>query len=183
MKRAELGFIAVFGCQYSASELCSAPKVTRQGHCARRKSAAPGHALRDAELAAKIFDVYEAGRRICGSPKAFQVLKRGGGRVSRKRVAGIMRENGWRGVRRRCAKGPGKEKRASKGESAPDLVRRDFSADGPNEAWFADITYVRTHQGWPCPAAVMDVWPREVVGRPMAPGMTAELADAPLGWR
>ncbi|MDO5800746.1 MAG: hypothetical protein Q4Q56_03510 [Coriobacteriia bacterium] len=42
-----------------------------------------------------------------------------------------MRENGWRGAAGRCAKDPEKEKRASKSESAPDLVKRDFGADGP----------------------------------------------------
>lgn len=162
------------------SELCSALKVTRQGHCAYRKSAASERALRDAELAAKMLEVYEASRRIYGSPKVFQVLKRGGERVSRKRAARTMRENDWRGVTRCCAKNPEGEKRASKSESAPDLVKRDFSADGPNKAWFADITYVRTHQGWLRLAVVMDVWSRKVVGRPMAPGMTAELADDAL---
>lgn len=180
MKRAKFEFIAVFSCQYSVSELCSALKVTRQGYYAYRKSAASEHALRDAELAAKILEVYEASRRIYGSPKVFQVLKRDGERVSRKRVARIMRENGWRGVTRRCAKNPEKEKRASKSESAPDLVKRDFSADGPNKAWFADITYVRTHQGWLYLAVVMDVWSRKVVGWSMAPRMTAELADDAL---
>lgn len=109
MKRAKFEFIAVFSCQYSVSELCSALKVTRQGYYAYRKSAASEHALRDAELAAKILEVYEASRRIYGSPKVFQVLKRGGERVSRKRVARIMQENGWRGVTRRCAKNPEKE--------------------------------------------------------------------------
>lgn len=180
MKKASFEFIAVLGCQHSVSEPCSALRVTRQGCYAHRKSAASEHALRDAELAAKIFDVYEASRRIYGSPKAFQVLKRGGERVSRKRVARIMRENGWRGVTRRCAKSPEKEKRASKGESAPDLVKRDFGADGPNKARLAGIARVRTHQGRPCLAVAMDVWPRKVVGWPMAPRMTAELADDAL---
>ena len=96
MKKARFEFIAVLGCQHSVSEPCSALRVTRQGCYAHRKSAASEHALRDAELAAKIFDVYEASRRIYGSPKAFQVLKRGGERVSRKRVARIMRANGIR---------------------------------------------------------------------------------------
>lgn len=180
MKKAKFEFIAAFGCQYSVSELCSALKVTRQGYYAHRKSAASEHALRDAELAAKILEVYEASRRIYGSPKVFRALKRDGERVSRKRVARIMRENGWRGVTRRCAKSPEKEKRASKSESAPGLVKRDFSADGPNKAWFADITYVRTHQGWLYLAVVMDVWSRKIVGWSMAPRMTAELADDAL---
>ena len=30
-------------------------------------------------------------------------------------------------------------------------------ADGPNMAWFADITYVKTRQGWLYLALVMDI--------------------------
>ena len=59
-------------------------------------------------------------------------------------------------------------------------MRRDFSADGPDEAWFADITYVRAHQGWLYLAVVMDIWPRGTVGWSMAPRMAAELADDAL---
>lgn len=117
MKRAKFELVAVFSCQYSVSEPRSALKAAGQGYYAYRKSAASEHALRDAELAAKILEVYEASRRIYGSPKVFRVLKRGGGRVSRKRVAGIMRENGWRGVARRCAKN-------LEGESAPPRANR-----------------------------------------------------------
>ena len=38
---------------------------------------------------------------------------------------------------RACAKRPSGEKRASKRESAADLVKRRFEADGPDMAWFA----------------------------------------------
>ncbi|WP_158559554.1 IS3 family transposase [Olsenella sp. AF21-51] len=55
-----------------------------------------------------------------------------------------------------------------------------FSADGPDEAWFADITYVRTHQGWLYLAVVMDIWSRRIVGWSMSARMTAELADDAL---
>lgn len=66
------------------------------------------------------------------------------------------------------------------GHTAPDLVRREFCADGPNRAWFADITYARTHQGWIYLAVVMDIWSRRIVGCSMAPRMAAELADDAL---
>ena len=59
-------------------------------------------------------------------------------------------------------------------------MKRDFSADGPDEAWFADITYVRTHQGWIYLAVVMDIWSRRIVGWSMSTRMTAELADDAL---
>lgn len=70
---------------------------------------------------------------------------------------------------------------ASRQDSHEDLVGRGFTADGPNEAWFADITYVRTHQGWPCLAIVMDVWTRMIIGWSMGPRITAEPADDALG--
>ncbi len=56
-----------------------------------------------------------------------------------------MRENGRAGTTRGRAKRPkGEAKQAApKADSAPGLARRDFSADGPNRARFADITYAR----------------------------------------
>ena len=134
------------------------------------------------KLPAMISEVRAASRGIYGAPKVFQELKKAGVRTSRKRVARIMRDNGWAGTTRGCAKRPkGEAKQAAPQPcAAPDLVRRDFAAGGPNEVWFADITYVRTHQGWPCLAVLMDVWSRRVVGWSMSARMTAELADDAL---
>ena len=51
---------------------------------------------------------------------------------------------------------------------------------GPNMAWFADITYGKTRQGWLYLALVMDIWSRRIVGWSMGPNITAELADEAL---
>ena len=160
----------------------SALGVTGQGHCAWRSRGPSGRDLRDAELAGEISEACEASRRIYGAPKVFAGLRRRGERTSRKRVARIMRENGRAGTTRGCAKRPkgGAKQAAPRADSAPDLVRRDFSADGPNRARFAGITYVRTHQGWPCLAVVMDIRSRKTVGWSMSARMTAELADDAL---
>lgn len=161
--------------------MCSALGVTRQGYYAWASREPSAHSERDAELAREIGAIYESSRRIYGSPKVHRMLARSGVRTSRKRVARIMSEHGWRGVTKGNARRPRDAgKRAAKPGSAPDLVRRDFSAKGPNEAWFADITYVRTHQGWLYLAVVMDIWSRKVVGWSMAPRMTADLADNAL---
>lgn len=161
--------------------MCSALKVTRQGYYAWASRAPSAHEERDAELARLIGGAYEASRGIYGSPKVHQVLRRQGVRTSRKRVARIMSEYGWRGTTRGNARRPrGTGKQAAHAPRVPDLVGRDFSAKGPNEAWFADITYVRTRQGWLYMAAVMDIWSRKVVGWSMGPRMTAELADDAL---
>lgn len=162
------------------SEMCAALKVTRQGHCAWRSQPPSAHAVRDAELAELISQVRAKVRNIYGAPKTFMRLRALGVRTSRKRVARIMRERGWRGVARACAKRPSGEKRASKRESAADLVGRRFEADGPDMAWFANITYVKTRQGWLYLALAMDIWSRRIVGWSMGPNITAELADEAL---
>lgn len=162
--------------------MCAALKVTRQGYYARRSRGPSERDLRDGELAGMISEVRAASRGIYGAPKVFAELKRAGVRTSRKRVARIMRENGWVGTTRGCAKRPkgGSKQAAPQADAAPDLVRRDFAADGPNRAWFADITYVHTRQGWLYLAVVMDIWSRMTVGWSMSPRMTAELADDAL---
>ncbi|HJG61729.1 MAG TPA: IS3 family transposase [Enorma massiliensis] len=163
--------------------MCSALGATGRGHHARRSRGPGGRGLRDAEPAGEISGACEASRRICGAPEVFAELRRRGERTSRKRVARIMRENGRAGATRGCARRPkgGAKQAAPQANSAPDLVRRGFSADGPNRAWFADITYVRTHQGWPCLAVVMDIWSRKIVGWSMSARMAAEPADGAPG--
>ena len=129
-----------------------------------------------------ISEVRAASRGIYGIPKVFQELRKAGVRTSRKRVARIMRESGWAGTTRGCARRPKGEAKQEAPQpcAAPDLVRRDFAAGGPNEVWFADITYVRTRRGWLHPAVATDVRPRAIVGWSMSARMTAELADDAL---
>ena len=160
--------------------MCAALKAARQGHYAWKSRPPSAHAMRDEELAIAISQVRNEVRGIYGAPKTFMRLRALGVRTSRKRVARIMRERGWRGVTRACAKRPSGEKRASKRESPDDLVKRRFEAGGPNAARFAGITYLKTRQGWLYLAHVMDIWSRRIVGWSMGPSTTAELADDAL---
>ena len=162
--------------------MCAALKVTGQGYCAWRSRGPSAHDLRDAELAAMASVIHSASGGVYGAPKVFAEIRKAGVRTSRKRAARIMTENGLAGTTRGCARRPkGAVKPAApQAGAAPDLVGRDFSADGPNGAWFADITYVRTHQGWLYLAVVMDMWSRRIVGWSMSPRIDASLADDAL---
>lgn len=44
------------------------------------------------------------------------------------------------------------------------LVERDFRPAAPNLLWVADITYLRTWEGWLYLAAVQDAFSRAIVG-------------------
>ncbi|MBK4141084.1 DDE-type integrase/transposase/recombinase [Corynebacterium macginleyi] len=53
----------------------------------------------------------------------------------------------------------------------PDLVEREFKAQGPNKLWVADITYVRTKKGFVYAAFVTDVYSRRIVGWALSDSM------------
>ena len=136
-------------------------------------------ARRDAELKGRIVAIWIESGGIYGCPRIHAALLAEGERVSRKRVARLMRELGIEGVTRRRFK-TGTTKRDASARAAPDLVNRDFSAEAPDQLWVADITYLRTWAGWLYLAVVLDAWSRRIVGWAMAPRMPAELVGDAL---
>ena len=64
---------------------------------------------------------------------------------------------------------------------APNLLDREFQAEGPNQRWVADFTYIWTDEGWLYVAAVLDLFSRLVVGWSMQNQLTTRLvSDAML---
>ena len=63
---------------------------------------------------------------------------------------------------------------------ASDLVERDFTPSGPNVLWVADITYLRTGEGWLYLATVIDLATRMVVGWQTAAHMRTALVTEAL---
>ncbi len=62
---------------------------------------------------------------------------------------------------------------------ASNVLDRQFQADGSNQKWVADFTYIWTAEGWLYAAAVLDLYSRRIVGWSMQESMTSQLvADA-----
>lgn len=58
---------------------------------------------------------------------------------------------------------------------ADNVLDREFSVGGPNQAWVADITYIPTREGWLYLAIVEDLYSRMIVGWSMDSTMTNRL--------
>jgi putative transposase len=58
---------------------------------------------------------------------------------------------------------------------ASNLLKRDFTAKGPDQKWLADITYIRLSQGWLYLAVVLDCYSRRIVGWAMSRHIDADL--------
>jgi putative transposase len=159
--------------EHDVATMCRLLGVSTSGYYAWRSRTPRPRALRDAELTSKIRDIHAASRATYGAPRVHFELAVSGTRIGRKRVARLMRMAGLVGASRR--KGCTTTVRADGASAAPDLVKRDFVAQGPNQLWVADITYVPTWAGFLYLAVVLDAWSRRIVGWAMETHLRTEL--------
>ncbi len=153
--------------------MCRMLEVSASGYYAWRKRAPSARARANEALGARIRAIHERSRGTYGMPRAHAELVEAGERVSRKRVARLMRQMGLAGVSRR--KGCRTTKRGEDARAVPDLVERDFHPEGPDRLYVADITYVPTWAGFVYLAVVIDAFTRRVVGWSMATHLRTEL--------
>lgn len=57
-----------------------------------------------------------------------------------------------------------------------DLVKRDFTAERPNQLWVSDLTYVATWRGFVYVAFVIDAFSRRIVGWRVSTSLKSDLA-------
>ena len=165
--------------EFPLAAMCRVLGLSPSGYYAWLKRPPSARARRDDELQDKIQAIWAGSGETYGRPRIHAALRAEGERVGQKRVGRLMRAMGIEGATRRRFK-TATTKRDTEARPAPDLVRRDFSASGPDRLWVADITYVPTWAGWLYLAVVLDVWSRRVVGWAMATHMRAELVEAAL---
>jgi putative transposase len=136
-------------------------------------------ALDSAVMTERIRTIHAESDATYGMPKVRAELMAQGESISRKRVARLMQLAGLQGVSRRRGFVVTTRRQAGS-PKAPDLVKRQFIARGPNQLWVADMTYVPTWAGFIYLAVVIDVWSRRVVGWSLGERMRAELVLAAL---
>jgi putative transposase len=110
---------------------------------------------------------------VYGRRKLTTAARRVGLDVGRDQVARLMRAGGIRGASRAVTRFTTRPDPAA--VRAPDLVKRDFTADQPDRLWVADFTYCSTWSGIVYVAFVVDVFSRRVVGWKAARTMHASL--------
>jgi putative transposase len=156
------------------SVACRLLGVSRSGYYEWAANVPSARAREDAALVERIVAIHDEHRGVYGSPRIHAELAMAHGiHVGRKRVERLMRRARISGLVER--------KRGRTTVSVPgvrvadDLVERRFRPAGPNQLWVADITYLRTWEGWLYLAAVQDAYSRAIVGWSMADHMRQEL--------
>jgi len=158
----------------SVRTMCRVLEVSPSGFYDWRDRAPSNRAMANAVLTERIRAIHAESDATYGMPRVRAELLEQGERISAKRIARLMRCSGIRGVSRRRGFVI-TTRRDQARRPAPDLVKREFAAEGPNRLWVADMTYVPTWAGFIFLAVVLDVWSRRVVGWAIGEEMTGEL--------
>ena len=155
---------------------CRVLKIARQPYYRWLKNPVTDRELDQAYLANAIFDAHrddpEFGYRFLADE-----VRHGGHQACDRTVWRHCTKNGWWSVF-------GKPRSAKTTKAGPpahdDLVKRVFTADGPNQLYLTDITEHWTDEGKLYLCAVKDVYSNRIVGYSIDSRMKARLAVAAL---
>jgi putative transposase len=157
--------------------LCRRLHVTPAGFYAWRARGVSAHAEQDRVLTSEIGRLFARHRERYGSPRIHHVLCAAGWRVSRRRVARLMRLAGLRA-------------RAVRGYRAKATIHALYArhqnriwhtrVTGPNQVWVGDITYLKVAGTWRYLAIVMDQFSRRILAWTLTTQRTAAVTCAVL---
>lgn len=167
--------------QWPVRVICRVLSISRGGYAAwHRRRHQPSKSQKvDACLLLQIKAAHRQGRKTYGSPRVHRALRDQDVRVSRKRIARLMREAGLRGVCRRRVN-PRTTQSNPHLPVAPNLLERCFTPPqigGINRVLCGDITYVATAQGWLYLATVQDLFSRRIIGWVLSESLEAEIVQ------
>lgn len=166
--------------EHEVAVLCDVLGVSRSGYYRWLKAKPSARWRRDVELAGQIRMMHRRSRGNYGSPRIFEDLKATGVRVSEKRCARLMKQEGIRGRKKHRRRPRTTDSRHGQPTAANVLALVD-APSAPNQVWVTDITYLETVEGWLYVAAILDLFSRRIVGWASGPTLAATLVLA--AWR
>ena len=153
---------------------CAVLNVSVSGFYAWKHRPASKRQSDDLVLLAHIRSEFATSNETYGSPRMHAELKERGLAVGVHRMARLMSENGLK------ARQKTRFKRTTDSDHGGPVVKnvldQDFTADGPDQKWGVDISYVWTAQGWLYLAIVLDLYSRKIVGWSISDRMKRGLA-------
>jgi transposase InsO family protein len=153
--------------------MCDVFKISQSSYYHWIKNGTSERWKENERLLVEIMRIFKESKCSYGSPRMTEELKARGWKVSRPRVAKIMRAAGL--VARRRRKFVTTTDSKHNYPVAPNVLNREFSASRPGEVWVSDLTYIRTKRGWLYLTVIIDLFDRKVIGWAMSQGLsTAE---------
>ena len=146
----------------SIARKCTIMNVSRSGYYDWRKRTVSVREMNNATLDGHIQHIYHEHAGRYGYRRVCEELRDNGICVSLERVRRRMKRLSLRGIQSRKFKHTTNSRHNL--PVMPNLLNQDFSTDQANQAWVADITYIRVKQHGLYWAVVIDLYSRQVIG-------------------
>lgn len=156
---------------HTVQRVADALDVSRAGYY--RTAGVGARGREDIVLSGHIHRVFVQHQGRYGSPRIWMQLQAEGTVCSKKRVARLMRQNGWHALAPQRRKPRTTDSRHN-GPIAPNLLKSTV-VNRPNQAWAMDITYIHCGEGWVYLAAVLDLYLHKIVGWQLARHLESSL--------
>lgn len=166
--------------QFSVEKMADILGISRSGYYSFLKRPLSLRNQINQTLCEKIRFIHQKNHETYGSPRIQAELSAQGERCSRKHIAKLMQQMGLKAKMVKQFKCKTTLRSSNPHYVAPDLIRQEFTADQPNEAWVSDITYIPTQEGWVYCAIILDLFSRMIVGLAVEASMTADLVTKAL---
>jgi len=111
-------------------------QVSRSGYYAWRTRKPSARKMANRQLLEKIRIIHQESQETYGSPRVTQALRQQGVTCGENRVARLMRQDGLQGKQVRAYKST--TRRNARHPVAPNLLKRAFTAEQPDQIWLAD---------------------------------------------
>jgi putative transposase len=157
--------------------LCRRYGVSPAGFYAWQRRGDSMHAQQDRRLSTEITALFTAHAQCYGSPRLHRLLAHAGWRVSRRRVARLMRAAGLY-AKAVCGYRP--KARIHRQYARHPNRLWTTTVTGPNQVWVGDLTYLRVDRSWRYLAVVMDQYSRRILAWSLSRRRTARVTCAVL---
>ena len=153
--------------------MCTWLRVSRSGYYKWRKRQPSQRAKQREQVKEAIVINFNRFKQRYGAPRLTVELNEQGISCCINHVAELMREEGLR------ARNGKRFKYAASSNLynhvCDNKLKRQFTADKPNQKWVSDITYIKVKRGYVYLAVIMDLFSRQIIGWAMDTTMTSQL--------
>ena len=154
---------------------CELLRISFSGFYKWLKNNSSKRQLEDGELKLKIIKIFGDSKETYGTPRTQQSLRRQGFKVSKRRVARLMKEMDLEVRQKKAFRPKTTINNPSDRKSPREYKIESHKVTGPNQVWVSDLTYIPTEkEGFVYLVVVMDVFNREIKGWDLSPTMEAE---------
>ncbi len=159
---------------FNLTHMCKVLNMSRSGYYAWKKRKPSSQTLRRKQIAKAVEESHNASKGTYGHRRIHTDVNDDYHiQCCKETVRQVMKDLGIQGKHKRAYIVTTDSNHSD--PIAPNRLKRDFSATGPNQKWLGDITYIRTIEGWLYLAVILDCFSRKIVGWAMGPNIDAEL--------